>query len=83
MSTNKGRKTLVQLIDGTKVSFLANTNDSRYNKGNHCPLCNKKIEDKEEVYLVLCNHVAFPNCMVHKGCVGDTFDWAADKLAYD
>lgn len=51
------------------VTFHDRIYNHKYNK-DVCPLCLKKLQDKDEVYLIINNYTFFPNIFVHKACVG-------------
>lgn len=33
-----------------------------------CPLCNERIVDGDDLYLIINNYKLFPNLYVHRGC---------------
>lgn len=57
------------LYNKTRVVFYDRIYNHRYNK-DVCPLCMKKLQDKDEVYLIINNYALFPNIFVHRTCVG-------------
>lgn len=46
-----------------------------------CPLCEERIRDGSEVFLVINNYILFPNIVIHSNCIdGDPDEEVVRKL---
>lgn len=57
------------LYNETKVWFHERIYNPKYDK-SICPLCFKKLQNKDKVFLIINNYILFPNVFVHRSCVG-------------
>ena len=77
-----GTKTFFHSM-GIKVFFYSRIYNSKHNQ-DICPLCFKKIQNKDEVYLIINNYILFPNIFVHRACVGSKEECVRQlKSSYD
>ncbi len=59
-------------VNGVKTNVRKMTYKKVGNEDNRiCPLCRKKIEDKDKIYLLINNYKLFPNIIIHDKCVLD------------
>ena len=68
------------LYNKARVTFWDRLYNPKYNR-NICPLCLKKIHEGDKIYLIVNNHILFPNIFVHKTCVGSKRECVRSLIA--
>ena len=48
-----------------------------------CPLCRKEIKAPNKAYLLINNYKLFPNVLIHKGCIFNSWEGIIIQLKND